>query len=99
MSTKRMNWKARRYLLTGRTDTSVGWNVWGIQTMNGVSEVRHFITEPERRDWIRQNPYARQAVGKRNPKVKAFRQRKAAEDRDTRRRWSHLDPAVQWSVT
>lgn len=46
-----------------------------------VPEVRPFYTESERDAWVAQNPKRREAVGKRNAHVKAYRQRREKEGR------------------
>lgn len=46
-----------------------------------VPEVRPFRTEAERDAWVAQNPRRRDAVGKRNEYVKAYRQQREAKER------------------
>lgn len=82
---KRMNPKARRYLLTRQPEPpSFGYeslpNVfvggrWGWQTSDSKDSVRHFSTPQGRDEWVAKNPLARAAIGKRHPLVKAFKQR------------------------
>lgn len=51
-----------------------------------VPEVRPFRTDAERDAWVAQNPNRREAVGKRNDHVKAYRQRMEQEARHERDR-------------
>ena len=44
---------------------------WGLDT--GSGQVHFFTSERARKAWIEANPHHRQAVGKRNPHVKAYR--------------------------
>ena len=86
---KRMNPKARRWLLTFQHEEAAFGHQdergnrfngrWAIQWLphhpNSVPRVFHFGT-PERRDaWVAQNPSARSPLGKRNANVKAYRKR------------------------
>lgn len=46
-----------------------------------VPEVRPFRTEAERDAWVAQSPKRREAVGKRNALVKAYRQQREAKEK------------------
>ncbi len=96
MGTKRMNWKKRRFLLTGQTDEAHGMDVWAVMAPSSPSRdvvARYFCTDSERRAWIAQNPRSRRAVGKRHYAVKAFRTQKAQEARHERARQKARDAA------
>lgn len=101
---KRMNPKARRYLLTFRPESpSFGYEAmpnvfvggrWAIQQspVGDVPTVHHFSTPEGRIWWMRLNP-RRRPVGKRHPLVKAHRQRLEKEVRQERDREKLRDAA------
>lgn len=91
---KRMNPKARRYLLTFASEP-FAWSFghtggrWGLQEIgefhpNAVPRVYHFASPAERAAWIRASPQRRKAIGKRHPLVKEFRARLEQEERHER---------------
>lgn len=66
-------------------DEPLLWKRWAIQWPavprhpQAVPDVRPFSTEKERDAWVAQNPGRREAVGVRNPYVKAWRTRREQE--------------------
>lgn len=61
------------------TDNTYSGKTWAIQWYAPFSvavDVRHFSTKSERDAWVAQNPGRREAVGVRNPHVKAWRDRR-----------------------
>lgn len=91
MGTRRLNPKARRYLLTFQPEEPAhGWNGphgepfngrWAVQlpadASHGGPTVTHFQTPHSRDYWVSRNPRRRE-VGKRHPLVKAFRNKAGA---------------------
>lgn len=74
-----MNWKRRRYLMTGKNDNHWG-DAYAVQQRTEAKEwesIHQFFTPSERAIWIAESPLTRKAVGKRHPAVKAFRSREA----------------------
>jgi hypothetical protein len=53
------------------------WGLYMPPHKNGLIEAMPFRSARERDAWVAQNPDMRQAVGKRHPAVKAFRQRQS----------------------
>jgi hypothetical protein len=81
---KRMNRKARRYLLTFAPEP-FAWSFghtggrWAVQVqpdhLHARDTVFHFASPAERAEWIGRNPQRRKAIGKRDMRVKAFRRK------------------------
>lgn len=60
---------------------------WAVATTLWVSEAKPFASSHARDAWIKANPGARRAVGKRHPAVKALRQQWRAKALSELRAW------------
>ncbi|AAK94414.1 hypothetical protein Mx8p79 [Myxococcus phage Mx8] len=82
MGTRRLNPKARRYLLAFKPEPfayahNTTGGRWALESYSLTERVnvRHFDTPQLRDAWVSQNPTQRLAVGKRDAYVKAYRAR------------------------